>query len=844
MSKKEIFAVSGMTCAACVAHVERAAAGVLGDGVPFAVSLLSATLSITLPDGADVEPYFKKLSVALRHAGYGLEKKGETGAELRAAREKKRERARLITSVVLTAVLMIVAMWHMIPNAPQWPLLDGNRTPIAHWSVQAVLTGIVLFLERRFFKGGFSALWHRTPNMDTLVALGAASAAVYGLVAGGCIIYGTATANTTLVHEYLHRLYMESAATILTLVSVGKFLEGRARHKTASAVRALMSQEAPVARRIGENGEEAVLPEELRVGDLCLVPAGEKIPADSTVVSGEGSVNEAMITGESMPRTVQAGDAVIGATVLEEGTLTVRIDRIGEESTLRRMIALLEETAATKAPVARLADQVSGIFVPVVLGIAALTAIVWLILSACVPSIAATMAFQTAVSVLVISCPCALGLATPTAITAGSGRGAAFGILFKSAAALETLAKVEYLLTDKTGTLTRGEMQVTDTVFFTEEKEEALALLASIEALSAHPIARPMTALCAKRLPLFEYKAHLGRGLSALDGEGRLVLAGRVALLELFSKENCLNHEQKAQIASLEGEGKSVTLLVRDDALLCMIAVADTLRADSAAAVKQLRQAGVHVVMLTGDNAATAAKIAAEAGITEYHAALLPEDKARLVASYAERGVSAMLGDGINDAPALACADVGLAIGAGTAVAVESAGVVLGGNSLTDALAALELGRATRRIIKQNLLWALLYNAVCIPLAAGAFYGLGLLLVPMVASLAMSFSSVFVVCNALRLTRFTPPCLRHKIKSQKENDTMFEKKKTVTTVLTVEGMMCKMCVAHVEKALVAVKGVVQAKADLESKTVTVQATEKVSVEALKKAITEAGYSVQ
>ena len=844
--KKEIFGVRGMTCAACVAHVERAARSVLGAN-PFAVSLLNSTLSVTLEDGEDTDAVFKRLSAALRHAGYGLEKKGEENEEQRAAREKRIETGRLIASLVLTALLMVVAMWHMTP-IPAPFILDAARYPMAFWSLQAALTAAVLILERRFFRGGFSALLHRSPNMDSLVALGSASASIYGLVAGGFILYGSVMGDHALVHRYLHELYMESAAMILTLVSLGKFLEGRARRSAAGAVRALIAEEAATARRMTADGAEEIPLEELAVGDRILVRAGEKIPADGTVEQGEGSVNEAMLTGESLPRTVQKGDQVAGATVLEEGTLTVTVNRVGEESTLRRIAALLEETAATKAPAARLADRVSAVFVPAVLSISLLTALVWLIVTR-QPS----LAFRTAVSVLVISCPCALGLATPTAITVGSGRGARFGILFKSAEALETLATTEYLLTDKTGTLTKGEMTVTDIRVLSGTEEELLETVSSIEALSAHPIAKPLAALWAKHLPLTDFVSHTGHGLSARSADGTRMLAGRRALFEMLDGAPTLTREAEELSLALEGEGKSAVLVARGKTLLGCVAVADTLRADSRAAVEGFHRAGVRVVMLTGDNPAAAAKIAAEAGIREVRAELLPADKEKIAREYTKQGVTAMIGDGINDAPALARADVGLAIGAGTAVAVESAGVVLTGNSLTDALSAVELGRATRRNIKQNLLWALLYNVICIPVAAGVFYpAFGLLLTPMIASAAMSCSSLFVVGNALRLTRFVPPSRKDREKERKEREKqrkreekeMFGKKKeTATTVLTVEGMMCGHCAARVEGALTAMKGVESAKVELAAKTVTVVAVTKVSAADMAKVITEAGYTV-
>ncbi len=842
--KKQTFAVVGMTCAACVAHVERAARAVLGQ-TPFAVSLLSGTISLTLSDEADTAAIFKKLSLSLRRAGYGLEELDAQNDQSRADAERRREDRRLAASVALTALLMAAAMWHMTP-LPLPPFLNGARHPVLFYMIQAVLTATVLFLQRHFFRNGFSALWHRTPNMDSLVALGSASAAAYGVVAGVCICYGAAVGDVILLHEYLHQLYLESAAMILTLVSVGKYLEGRARHRAAGAVRALMAEEPKTARLITDAGEQTVPLDTLAVGDLVRVPTGEKIPADGVIVSGEGSVNEAMLTGESLPRTVRAGERVSGATVLVEGALTVRIDRPVSESALRKIAALLEQTAATKAPAARLADRVSAVFVPAVLGISLLTAAVWLIATRDV-----SMAFRTAVSVLVISCPCALGLATPTAIMVGSGRGAKFGILFKSAEALETLAATQVLLTDKTGTLTRGEMQVSERLVLGDEGE-LLRIAASLEATSAHPVALPIAALCKERVVLTELINHTGRGLCARLADGSLVCAGSPALFAHVQGAPALTDAVNAFCERVSAQGKSCVIVARGDRVLGAFAVSDTLRTDSAEAVARLARMGVRTVMLTGDRKGAAAKIAAEAGIAEFHAELLPDDKERIVREYVKTGVTAMVGDGINDAPALAGADVGIAIGAGTGVAVESAGVVLSGNSLVDAAAAIELGRATKRNIRQNLFWALGYNAVCIPVAAGVLYPVaGLLLTPMIASAAMSVSSVFVVCNALRLGRFVPDAIAARVHNQtktqqKEKKEMLgfgKKKELLTLTLSVKGMACGHCAARVESALTALKGVRSAKVDLAAATVTVTAAG-VTEQAIADAITAAGYTVK
>ncbi|MBE6556012.1 MAG: heavy metal translocating P-type ATPase [Ruminococcaceae bacterium] len=837
--KKVIFAVKGMTCAACVAHVERAIRAALGDEIPFNVSLMSGTVSLSVEERESETALFKRIERALSRSGYGLAEYRSSDNEGREKKEQTTEKRRLIASVLLTALLMAVAMWHMTP-LPTPPFLDGARHPRIFFLIQLGLTLPVLFLERRFYKNGFSALFHRAPNMDSLVAVGSFSSVVYGIVAGVMIFLGVARADHALVHRYLHELYLESAAMILTLVSLGKYLEGRARHRAAGAVRALIAEE-PTFARVVRGGRTSEIPlSELAVGDTVLVPVGEKIPADGVVIEGEGSVNEAMLTGESVPRSVQKNDTVSGATLLSEGSLTVRVTRVGEESTLRRIVALLEETAATKAPAARLADRVSAVFVPVVLFLSVLTAAIWLIATG-----DAALAFRTAVSVLVISCPCALGLATPTAITVGSGRGARFGILFKSAEALETLAGVEILLTDKTGTLTRGEMTLTDRLDLTDDPEENSLLIASLEQRSTHPIALPLSALCDRTLPLAEFSSLTGLGLMGSTESGRRLFAGKRALFSPSRGAPAIPDEVKEWEENRKSEGKTVVILSDAERVLALFAVADTLREDSAAAVAAIRALGVKTVMLTGDHRAVAEKIAREAGIDAVFAELLPEDKERVVREHTERGPVAMVGDGINDAPALARADVGIAIGAGTGVAVESAGVVLAGNSLMDAAAAIELGRATKRNIRENLFWALFYNACCIPLAAGVFYPVaGLLLTPMIASAAMSCSSIFVVLNALRLGRFVPSVKKGSYHEEKEKENMlFAKKENETTTLSVEGMMCGHCAARVEEALRAVKGVKKVTVTLEQKTVTVEASARVSRDTLAAAVTAAGYRV-
>jgi len=829
--KKISYRVVGMTCAACASHVERATAGVMGEG-SFTVSLLSGTLSVTLPDDADEKRLFLQLKKVLSHAGYGLLEEGEN-TEKREKAERALERNRLILSILLSALLMVVAMWHMTPIAAPF-ILNAAKYPRAFFLLQAVLTATVVLLQRHFYKSGFSALFHGKPNMDSLVAVGSFASLLYGAVAGVMIFVGAARGDSALVHRYLHELYLESAAMILSLVSLGKYLEGRARHRAAGAVRALMAEEPTEATLLKEGKEEIVPLGELSLGDTVLAREGEKIPVDGTVISGTGSVNESMLTGESLPRTVGVGDAVSGATVLENGTLTLCVTKTGNETALRRIVALLEAAASGKAQAQQLADKVSAVFVPIVLAISALTAMIWLLVTQ-----NAGLAFRTAVSVLVISCPCALGLATPTAVTVGCGRGARFGILFKSARAPEALAGVKILLTDKTGTLTEGKMTVTEHVCFSGDRALREAQIASLEAFSSHPVARALAEKSRERVPLLDFRAITGLGVMAKTKEGTCLFAGQRAL---FSGKDAplLTKEAEAICLRLEKEGKSVVVFAVGTEIVGVFGIADTLRADSAAAIEKLSALGVQTVMLTGDNEGTAAAIAKAAGISRYYAGLLPEHKAELVKKYVKKAPTAMVGDGINDAPALALADVGIAIGAGTAVAAETATVVLAKSSLLDVVAAIDLGRAMRRNIRQNLFWALGYNALCIPLAAGVFYpAFGLLLTPMIASAAMSVSSLFVVLNALRLGRFVPHVFK---KSQQGEPPMFFKKKNeVTTVLYVVNMNCEHCAARIREALEKL-GARKVKIDLSTKTVTVTASEKIKDVAMINALAVAGYN--
>ena len=841
--KKLRYAVRGMSCAACVAHVEHAAARVVGrDAVT--VSLLTASLTVTVADTVEEKPLFSSLKKALSAAGYALSREETRAkAEERAHREALAARRRLIASAILTALLMYVAMGHML-HAPL-PTVFHVR-PTIFVLTQLVLTIPVIVLNFRFYRNGFSALLRLSPNMDSLIAIGSASALLYGLFALGVIAYESATGQYVLTHRYLHNLYFESAAMILVLVSLGKTLEGHARAKTASAIGRLAAMMPTTATLLREGQAVEVPLDEVAVGDLLIVRAGDVVPVDGVVVEGDGALDESAVTGESIPVEKHAGDTVRAVCTLTAGYLTVRAEHVGSDTSLAKIIALLEDAATTRAPMARLADRVSAIFVPTVIGISIATAAIWLIVSGDVMS-----AFDCAVSVLVISCPCALGLATPTAIMVATGRGASRGILIKSAAALEHLHAVRFLLTDKTGTLTEGRPILTDMVSYDVDNDTLLRYAYSVERLSSHPLAGAICRAAEKRglspLPTTDFTMTVGAGLGAV-ANGVRVGIGKPDYLRSLGVSIPDGGAYREQILAHSREGKTVICVSLDDRLVGLLAVADPLRADSASAIADLKRMGVIPVMLTGDRETTALAVARTAGLDEVYARLLPEDKEALIRSFSKKGRTAMVGDGINDAPALAAADIGIAIGAGTEVAMDCADVVLSRSSLSDAVTALRLSRVTVRCMKQNLFWALVYNAICIPIAAGVLYpAFGLVLSPMIASAAMSVSSVSVVLNSLRLRRVRLDRTsggrhHHKTQSKKENSDMFGKNKTVT--LSVEGMMCAHCTAHVEKALLSIKGVRSAHADLTAKAVTVVAKASVTDEAIKAAVIKAGYTVQ
>ena len=836
------YSIKGMTCAACVGHVERAARSVLDQlHIEFSVSLLTNSLSVLYPgtySAGEIKKTEKKLSAAISAAGYALEQEKDKQAQIaEETRQAKRTLIRFIVSAVLTALVMFVAMGNMM-GVPFLQFFSRHEWALWFVLLQVALTLPVLILNYGFFLRGFRALFHLSPNMDTLIAIGSSAAFLYGIWAAVEIGIATFTGDHALMHAWMHSLYLESAAMIVTLVSLGKMLESRAKNRAGAAVRALAALLPDRANVQREGTWQSVPLSEIVIGDVVMIRQGERIPVDGTVTDGQGSVDESPLSGESIPIEKSVGDRVSGACTLTGGVLYVRVDRVGQDTALQKIINLLEEAAASKAPIARVADKVSGIFVPCVMGISLVTLIVWLILSGG----EADQAFKCAVSVLVISCPCALGLATPTAIMVGTGRGASEGILIKSGEALETLHNVSYVLMDKTGTLTEGKPQVSHVQAFEGFAEQELISYAyAAESLSAHPLS---AAICAyaeqkniKLHPATDYQAVIGYGISACVDKKR-VLVGKPQYL---ADCGVLIHETHQNFfEACQMRGMTAVLVSVDDCCAGLIGISDPIRAESAQTVSALADMGIICVMLTGDNAVTAHAIAQKAGITDVHASLLPEDKERIMREYLQKGTVAMVGDGINDAPALARADVGIAIGTGTEVAIDSADVVLSKSSLWGVVQAIRLSRETVRVIRQNLFWALIYNSICIPLAAGVLAPVGIVLSPMIASVAMSFSSVSVVLNSLRLKKPAQykTNVQYKI-HHKRRKNMAEQ----IIVLDVQGMMCHKCVAHVKKALEGVKGVKAVEVSLDENIATVTYTGK-KPEALAAAVTKEGYEAK
>lgn len=838
------FDVTGMSCAACQAHVEKAVNAL--EGVDTATVNLLANSMVAEFDETKLSP--QDICAAVDKAGYHASVHGESPSAAAAAaqadpaaEQARGMKHRLIWSIVFLVPLFYLCMGHMV-GAPLPPIFLGDENCMVFALTQLVLVLPIMYINDHYFINGFRSLWHRAPNMDSLIALGSSAAFLYSLWAIFMTGWALGHGDAALAHEYsMNHLYLESVGMILTLISVGKYLEARSKGKTGDAIRALMDL-APKTAFVLRDGAEVELPvEQVQTGDLLRVKPGGSVPVDGVVTEGVSSVDESALTGESIPVEKHPGDKVSAATINQTGSFTMRATGVGEDTALARIIQLVEDASASKAPIAKLADRVAGVFVPIVMAIALVTAIVWLIVTG-TPS----RALVAGVSVLVISCPCALGLATPVAIMVGTGQGARHGVLFKSAEALETLSRADTVVLDKTGTLTQGKPQVTDILPVEGPEKSLLALAAALEQQSEHPFAAAILARASEEgisvAPAADFETVPGRGVSGTV-KGRACLAGNRQMME----EAGIHVPTYPQLAA---EGKTPLYFAAGGVFLGVIAAADVLKPDSPAAVSRLGQLGLDVVMLTGDNEATAQAIAAKAGIRHVISDVLPTEKAGSIQALQAQGHKVvMVGDGINDAPALVTADVGIAIGAGTDIAVESADVVLLSGSLQDVAVAESLSRATLRNIRENLFWAFFYNILGIPIAAGVLYpAFGLQLSPMLGAAAMSLSSVFVVSNALRLRFFRPkgkvqvtpapvsPEATH-ITTQEET-TMST---VIHTVIHVEGMMCGHCKARVEKACQAVPGVQEAVADLEAKQVTV--TGNADSAALRKAIVDAGYEV-
>ena len=822
------FVITGMTCAACAAHVERAAASV--PGVHSAsVNLMLGSLVCDHDDSAAPEA----IIAAVQNAGYGAAPESAARRDLHAEQDAavKSMGRRLLWSVICLVPLFYLSMGHMM-GLPV-PMFMHTQPLLAAFVLLA-LTVPILILNRSYFTVGFSRLFKGAPNMDSLVALGAAAGLVYSLIEMGLLAAGKVTG--------MPDLYFESAGMILALVTVGKYLEERSKGKTTGAITALLAL-APESAVVRRDGQEVTVPtEDIRKGETVIVRQGGRIPVDGTVTAGSGVADESALTGESMPVEKNIGDKAVSATILTGGYLELTADRVGADTTLSQIVQLMEQAASGKAPISRLADKISAVFVPVVISIAVIAAVLW----ATVGGMGVRFCLSVGIAVLVISCPCALGLATPVAITVATGKAAEQGVLVKSAASLELMGRIDTVVLDKTGTVTEGKPRVTD-VLCAENMDEStlLAAAASLEKPSEHPLAAAIVEEAQQRAlplqPVTAFSAVAGGGVTA-KAENVTLLAGN----ERFMDDSgvAVSEAMRSAAAKLAEDGKTPLFIAGNGALLGVIAVADVVKEDSAQAIAALRDMGCEVVLLTGDNRRTAEAIARQVGVDRVVAQVLPQDKARCVQALQSEGKRvAMVGDGINDAPALVTADVGLAIGAGTDVAIESADIVLMRSSLMDIVDAMELSRATLRNIRQNLFWAFFYNTVGIPVAAGVLYpAFGITLNPMIAAAAMSLSSVCVVSNALRLRGWKG---RQAVAKPAETvyDTDNNEKEAAdmaAKTITIKGMMCAHCVAHVEKALTALEGET-AKVDLASGTAVV--TGPASDEALTKAVTDAGYEV-
>lgn len=864
---QEKYDVTGMTCAACSARVEKSVSALPGVQ-QCSVNLLKNSMVVSYDDAALNSG---QIIGAVEKAGYGASlqqtKKQTSSQAVAPVNEAKKEyetmKRRVIWSFVFTIPLFYISMGHMMG----WPLPGfflGTENSMIYALTLFLLALPVAAINNRYYRTGFKTLLHGSPNMDSLIALGSGASLVYGVYALYKIAYGFGYGDLAMVEHFTHDLYFEGAGTILTLITLGKYFEARAKGRTSDAINKLLDL-APKTARVIRDGVESIIPvEEVEKGDILIVKAGESVPVDGLLLEGNGSVDESAITGESIPVDKQAGDKVIGATINQSGYFKMRAEKVGDDTALSQIIKLVDEATSSKAPIAKLADKVAGVFVPIVIGIAVVSAVVWLIFGA-----SFEFALTIAVSVLVVSCPCALGLATPTAIMVGTGRGASNGVLIKSAEALETAHSVDVVVMDKTGTITQGKPVVTDLVCCNGTTEQQfLQIAASLEKLSEHPLAKAIVSEAKRQkigfLPVEQFEQIPGQGIRGVIN-GETCLAGNQTMMDAFGIQQESLAALQDQVAS---QGKTPLFFAISGELLGMAAVADVVKPTSKAAIEELQSMGIQVIMLTGDHKKTAEAIRQQVGVDRVVAEVLPQDKEREIRALQESGKKvAMVGDGINDAPALARADVGIAIGAGTDVAMESADIVLMKNDLLDVAGAIELSKATIRNIKQNLFWAFFYNVIGIPIAAGCYYmAFGLKMNPMVAALAMSFSSVFVVANALRLRFFKPkhgsatvsetsetvstPTVSvstipthsgesyKPLKSNQENGGIPMKKE-----LSIEGMMCQNCVKHVTRALENIPGVSQVSVSLENKNATLFASQGITDEALKAAVTDAGYDV-
>lgn len=879
---KERFDVTGMTCSACSSHVEKSV-GKLTGVENVSVNLLTNSMQVEFDENKlDTAGIIKAVedagygaAVKDEHAKSGAKTSGQSGSQenngLSAVEQNvKNMKKRLIVSLIFWIPLMYVSMGHMIYqwlNIPMPPFtmnfLHGNENAITYAFTQFLLLLPILIANQKYFKNGFKTLWHRSPNMDSLIAIGAGAAILYGIFAIYRIGYAMGHGDMMVVHQYAHDLYFESAGTILTLITIGKYLETKSKGKTSEAITKLLNLAPKTVTAVRDGVEQVVDAADVEKGEIFLVKPGESVAVDGIVLEGKSSFDESAITGESIPVPKQEGDTIVSASINKSGLIRAKATKVGEDTTIAQIIRLVEEASSSKAPIAKMADKIAGVFVPAVITIALITGVIWLISGATFE-----FAMSTAIAVLVISCPCALGLATPVAIMVGTGKGAENGILIKSGDALETAHQIDTVVLDKTGTITQGKPVVTDIICAAgknADKTQLLQIAGSLEKGSEHPLAEAIVNYCLTNNISLEkvtdFNALFGKGIEGTMS-GTHYYAGNEKMME--EKGISLSTEQKNQIQALAKQGRTPLLFADEKQFLGIVAVADVVKPTSKEAVQKFRDYGIHVIMLTGDNEVTAQAIKEQVGIDEVVAGVLPTQKEEKISALKQAGHKvAMIGDGVNDAPALASADVGIAIGAGTDVAIESADIVLMKNDLLDAVGAVKLSKAVIRNIKENLFWAFFYNSIGIPLAAGVLYPLfQIKLNPMFGAAAMSLSSVCVVSNALRLrwvklhdakkTQSEPyqdvaasaiadinqhNALDNNIKST-NND---KGESTMTTTISIEGMMCAHCQAHVEKALKEVAGVTEVTVSLENKNAVV--TGDASVETLKQAVVDAGYEV-